>query len=584
MDQVLELLNLDMSEFLKIVSSIVTVIFIVIIFKILNEHKKALNSIDDKYKNLINSFKKDKESANENGEILNIENKNISQIIESFKKSAKIGTENINTEVIIQRALGYDLIENEKKIKLLPSISIACGLLGTFIGLSLTIFATRGILDLSMSDYQNFASEMGAPLSSMGTAFITSIFGVLCSISLNKKNIQLEKLKEEFYDLIEDYLDNTIYALYAKNFTSQFERFTNTVSGEMLNLAEQMRVLFKEGVEELVGKINKNTINLTDMVIAMTDSTNDLNRLSKSLNKSVENFRKPVEAFKISMDDFINTSESTSQSMRDSVNKFGVNVVNLEDKLSQMNNILDINKTKMENIAISIRDSSEIMKKSYNNAEETMNNISKKQINSIEEFGKQLEDFKNTSEKLSKSLNEFTKGFKDTQELTAENIANIIKDKLLETKGEIIENINESVQDVKKSVCELNKKSDRVSKQTKESTDLFEKINNQLKDDKVQDDIVKRAISEKVANELNDNIDQINKRLNDYMQYTQQKINESLNKLDKSIEKTKTNLDYSVNDLNESANYIKKETDKINKIADSVNKIIENNINDEQNK
>lgn len=527
--------------------------------------KNTFNEIDKKVYESKDSYKNIQDKENENEE-----EKSIKKIIKEFIKSSQNGTENVNTEVIIQKCLDYKLNEKEKVAKLLPSVSIALGLLGTFIGLAFTIADTKGLLSGGgMSDYSHFASSMSGPFSSMSIAFFTSILGVAGSTVLNYLNVKLENKKEEFYDLLEDYLDNVIYSAHAKNFVSEFEEFNTVIKNSMTQLASDMRELFDRGVQELVQKINRNTNDLTDMVIAMNDSTKDLNRLSASLNNTVENFRKPVESFKISMDNFISTSENTSQSMRDSVNKFGVNVVNLEDKLSQMNKILDINKTKMENIAISINDSSEIMKKSYDNAEETMNNISKNQINSMEEFRKQLEDFKNTSKELKESLNNFTEGFETTQKATSENIAKIIKKELSDIKYEIIKNVDESLIDVEKSVSELNEKTNIVSEQTKASTDFFEGVNNQLKNNKVLDGIVRREISEKFSNELSDNFDQINIRLNDYMEYTQQKIDESLNKLDNSVERTKANLDNSVNELNESANCIKEGTNKINKIIES---------------
>ena len=139
--------------------------------------------------------------------------------------------------------------------------------------------------------------------------------------------------------------------------------------------------------------------------------------------------------------------------------------------------------------------------------------ISKNQINSMEEFKKQLEDFKNTSKELNQSLNNFTEGFKTTQEATSKNIAEIIKNELSDIKCEIIKNLDKSLIDVEKSVSELNEKTNIVSEQTKASTDFFEGVNNQLKNNKVLDGIVRREISEKFSNELSNNFNQINIRL-----------------------------------------------------------------------
>lgn len=59
-----------------------------------------------------------------------------------------------------------------------------------------------------------------------------------------------------------------------------------------------MRTLFQDGVSELVGNINKNTLDLTDTVSGLTNYTKDLERLTSSLNTSVKNFKEPVDKFK----------------------------------------------------------------------------------------------------------------------------------------------------------------------------------------------------------------------------------------------------------------------------------------------
>ena len=520
------------------------------------------------YNELIEDFNKSEEIIDgKNRIVLNIENKKLKTIIDKFKKSAENGTENINTEVIIQQSLEYELSKNEKRVKLLPSISIALGLLGTFIGLVGTIISTNNILGNNMASYEDFASNMLHPFGSMSTAFITSILGVSISIILNLRNVKLENLKEEFYDLIEDYLDNTIYHLYAKNFTSTFDEFNNVIRKSMLNLAGDMRSLFKDGVNELVNKINKNTIDLTDMVIAMQDSTKDLERLSKTLNITVENFKKPVEEFKLSMDNFMNTSEDTSESMKESVNKFGINVVNLNDKIFEMNQILDINKTKMENIATSIDNSSKTMKDSYNQASDTMKGINDQQNNLIKSFNDELQNLKDVCNKLSDSLVDFTNGFSKTQETTAENIANIINEQLESIKGEMIDGINNKLKDVERIVYELENRAASVGELTINSTDLFSKINNQLNDDKVQDDIVKRVISEKVSTELNGNIEKISNDLSD-------SVKEIEKQFSKYIESTKQGIDSSINQLNDS---IKNTNGELRKSIDNIEKLNKNN-------
>ena len=80
--------------------------------------------------------------------------------------------------------------------------------------------STTKALSLGTQSMVDFAKNMEAPLSSMSSAFWTSIFGVLSSLVLNLANVKMKGSKEKFYDVFESYLDNKVFALYAKNFNS----------------------------------------------------------------------------------------------------------------------------------------------------------------------------------------------------------------------------------------------------------------------------------------------------------------------------------------------------------------------------
>ncbi|MGL5692996.1 MAG: hypothetical protein ACRCXA_02905, partial [Peptostreptococcaceae bacterium] len=232
--------------------------------------------ISKQYKILTDEFKNSETIIVNGKEELDIKSEVLNLIVKDFKDSASRGTENINTEVIIQKRLdnNIEIFKKERRVKSIPSVCIALGLLGTFLGLTLAIIQTKGVLGDSLGSTHMFGQAMEGPFTSMSSAFWTSIFGVGSSVLLNAHNIKLENSKEEFYDGIEDYLDNTIYSLYAVNFISQFNDFNSIISermielngilkDNMLSLTGEMKNLFQDGVSELVGKINKNTIDLT---------------------------------------------------------------------------------------------------------------------------------------------------------------------------------------------------------------------------------------------------------------------------------------------------------------------------------
>lgn len=275
---------------------IVDLIFIVSIIHII-----ANLSIASKYKTLKSMTIKGKES-NE------FKNKSLKNIYETFKKSAENGTENINTDVIIEKNMpSIYLIEQFLKYGL--TVVVILGLLGTFIGL------TQAITGMSQDvfpalDKNNFSvSSLEPSLQAMGTAFITSIAGIVASILLNTSSIIFYKsCKIKFYDEMEHYLDNEVYCRFSKSFANQFndmrnkfensmENMTVRVEAAMISMTENVSGIFKQGIGELTNKINAVGVDLTK-------SSDSLGITIDKLEKNVARFGEPVGKFKESVDKF----------------------------------------------------------------------------------------------------------------------------------------------------------------------------------------------------------------------------------------------------------------------------------------
>lgn len=261
-----------------------------------------------------------KDNANGIDEV-DFDNPELENIVNRFKKSTVSGTDNINTEVIIEKNLKSRYIKNEKLIKIIPSILIALGLLGTFLGLTVAIFDTRVALN-GVKDVANFTKELQNPIASMSSAFWTSIFGVIASLIMNYFNQSVKYQKEKFYNEIEDYLDNEIFAEHAKTFTTVFEEFSKTVKLTMLTLTEEMTNLFKNGVEELVSKINTSSIDLTESANGLKEYTKEFKSLVETFDNTVQSFEKPVKSFNESISEFVITSDNLTQSVEEGFRNF----------------------------------------------------------------------------------------------------------------------------------------------------------------------------------------------------------------------------------------------------------------------
>lgn len=264
----------------------------------------------------------------------------LNKILSRFKKSTECGTDNINTQVIIEKHLDDKFTRFESVAKLIPAILIAMGLLGTFLGLTLAIFETKEALS-GIESINVFTKNLQAPIASMATAFWTSIFGVTTSMILNFVNEGAKHSKNKFYNEMEDFLDNEIFANHAKTFNTIFEEFSKTVKLTMLTLTEEMTNLFKDGVEELVSKINSSSLDLTESANGLQEYTKEFKGLVETFSHTVHSFEAPVESFNESVSNFVITSDNLSSSVEQGFRDFVVSAGELDKSMVNLTQNID---------------------------------------------------------------------------------------------------------------------------------------------------------------------------------------------------------------------------------------------------
>ena len=126
-------------------------------------------------------------------------------------------------EMVIEERTAVMLFERittkmdfDKEInKYLIVLLVFLGLLGTFWGLLITIEAVgKTIGELSIEEdnvlltFLSLKEALKAPLSGMGTAFATSLFGLAGSLSLGFVDLQFTKSQNDFLIFVEDTLHN----------------------------------------------------------------------------------------------------------------------------------------------------------------------------------------------------------------------------------------------------------------------------------------------------------------------------------------------------------------------------------------
>lgn len=427
------------------------------------------------YKYLVEEFNISEDLLDENGQPTgekDIKNTTLVNIVKDFKLSAKRKTENINTEVIILKniqAFNKNISIYEKLNKVLPATAIAFGLLGTFIGLVLAIGQTAGVLE-DVSSMDIFVENLKAPLASMKFAFGTSIGGVAISTALNLIATGTDKAKDEFYDVIENYLDNVIYG---NTYVSPFQEFNNIISSSMINLTKEMRSLFQDGVNELVGKINKNTIDLTGTVKELTNYTKDLDRLTKSLDNSVNNFKEPVESFKISVNGFTNITEFMIKNMEGSISKFSDKVDKLDGNLTALYESVDGNNREINQIGNTIKANSNQLNVTYERIVEMVNTISTIQKDNTDELKKQIVNLNDGYMNFQNGLKDFSDNLRIIQSEISTGITGALNRDMESLTENIVSKLENSLGDVSRATEELTKNSITIGELVKATNELY---------------------------------------------------------------------------------------------------------------
>ena len=109
-------------------------------------------------------------------------------------------------------SIGSRMDESRDLSRYLVGLLIFLGLLGTFWGLLQTVAAVGGVIStLSASTdtaslFADLQNGLKAPLSGMGTAFGTSLFGLASSIVLGFCDLQAGQAQNRFYNDLEEWL------------------------------------------------------------------------------------------------------------------------------------------------------------------------------------------------------------------------------------------------------------------------------------------------------------------------------------------------------------------------------------------
>lgn len=195
--------------------------------------------------------------------------------------TAQHGVE-VNTQAIIEGSFNSRMkgaIIEESFTRHAVSLMIVLGLLGTFIGLTISVqslvllFRGYDVTELLSS----VESGLLSALAGMSTAFTTSLFGIACSVIITFINVFINpgQARENLMTGIEEYLDNTVSARLRGPQNDGYEKMNDT-----------LRSTFIEFGERIAERFDRSLLALRDDVRGIEDVNNNLRNTIEQMDVS----------------------------------------------------------------------------------------------------------------------------------------------------------------------------------------------------------------------------------------------------------------------------------------------------------
>lgn len=258
----------------------VSIYYFSIVFKLSNRFLSKFSKKDIDYENIFN------------------QDKILSPIILEYKKSTFLINGKIKTNIKSSELFNRDYIFsginiNSKHIFSASGMLVGLGVLGTFIGLSV------GIAGFDSTSSQTIQSSIDNLLGGMGTAFSTSLLGMLCSSIY----IVLEKT---YINRLDNILNHICSFLDEKYYINEIDMLTNYLSYEN---EQGNKILLSNTVRDLYIESHKQTGYIGSLVDDLSNAIDD--KLSRSIKNDVLPL---ISEFSKTLNDKIDLLKSSMQS------------------------------------------------------------------------------------------------------------------------------------------------------------------------------------------------------------------------------------------------------------------------------
>lgn len=212
----------------------------------------------------------------------------------------KIGRTGISTLTLrsVLDSIGGRLDESRELARYLTGLLVFLGLLGTFWGLIETVSSIGSVIEKLPSAGENNAlfdelkRNLAAPLSGMGIAFSSSLFGLAGSLTLGFLDLQAGQAQSRFFYEVEEWLSSTVQdqptapAGAAPDLRQALDGISRAVSdaGAGRNASQSISNL-AEGIQAMVQHMRNEQQMIRNWVEAQAAQQADLKRLLEKLTQ-----------------------------------------------------------------------------------------------------------------------------------------------------------------------------------------------------------------------------------------------------------------------------------------------------------
>ena len=382
--------------------AIIAIVFLLFVFeltKLYNANKLIKNRLGNE--DLLSSFAGSK----------------LEQLCETYRNTINIKTQNGDKSNIPSSSVLNDITVakvHKLNLRMLDTASgtlVGLGLLGTFLGL------TWGVKGIDISTSENIQDGIQNLLGGMGTAFLTSLVGMSCSLiytaldktlrnKLNRNLISLtESLDEKYYiddielqKLNQKQLLNTLYNSLKSDMEQQSRSLITEIasklsysndSGENITVANAIREILSENTEQ--SKALKSFS--TDLALELNNGFDEI--LSRQMQQKILPLMESVDATTKSViehiDQMASTVASPASGMMESV---------VDELKKSMSAIVDEFKT---NLSGSTTSQLETLALQLGSASQTMSDFPKNMENISNTLQVTIEEVKNAIAEISKT-------------------------------------------------------------------------------------------------------------------------------------------------------------------------------------